>query len=869
MQETKYTQEQFEAQLALEAGEKAQAEALLRASLDKAQAEGTASHTSIGTRLIKQAFEDCRANVQAFITECAKPKKGATTKYRVPMKALLDIYAGQEKELEYLLTFSTLSVCLNLVFTSDRPQLTAVSRHLMEDIEREANVTYFIKCQSDKYGKDMQKSIEAGIAQRKSDHYRASYVVNRMAKEGHLPIKWASDEKHALSAKLIELIALGSGYFEIVAEVIDTKGKTLNMVRPSEWLVRVWQKNADLLEAYAHRLPACIIPPKPWTDPFDGGYYGALAGFQSLIRVHYQQSNSFLKDYRRRLGMLDLSRVYKAVNALQDTAWTINTDILQVAQTILDNGGNLGGIASTEPLPNLPPLTGDYTEAELKAHKKKQADIYKADAPRQTKALKAIMEVATAKKYSKYDRIYFPWNMDFRGRLYPIPTTINPQGDDLGKALIKFADPKPSASPRDYKWLAIHGANLAGVDKVSFEERIKWVEDNTDNIIRSAEAPLEYRWWNEVAQGDYPMQFLSFCYEWKAMQDYISIHGNCIGYKCAIPIAWDGSCSGLQHYAGLLRDEIGGKEVNLLPMDSVQDVYATVAKKVNERIFYDAVHGTTTQTTEEGKVKKGTRESAQAWLTYMQEEHGAQGVTRKITKRSVMTLAYGSGQFGFKENLVEDFIKDYNLRVGKDNSVFDRPEQDCMYLATLIWDALSTTVVKAVEGMKFLKDLAHLITKEHAVVTWSTPMGFLVQQNYMQYVVERYQARISNRRYNIFYELDTGNINTRKQAQGIAPNYIHSMDASHLQAVVNASLDEGNTNFAMVHDSFGTDLAHAGRMYEIVREQFVKLYEGKDHLNAFLEEVDYLIEDKTKLPIRPDFGNLDIRKVLESKYCFA
>ena len=148
-------------------------------------------------------------------------------------------------------------------------------------------------------------------------------------------------------------------------------------------------------------------------------------------------------------------------------------------------------------------------------------------------------------------------------------------------------------------------------------------------------------------------------------------------------------------------------------------------------------------------------------------------------------------------------------------------------------------------------------------------MGFLVQQNYMQYEVDVFEVRIKKRKYRFYSDIDTGYINTRKQAQGIAPNYIHSMDASHLQAVVNASLDEGNTNFAMVHDSFGTDLAHAGRMYEIVREQFVKLYEGKDHLNAFLEEVDYLIEDKTKLPTRPDFGNLDIRKVLESKYCFA
>ena len=46
---------------------------------------------------------------------------------------------------------------------------------------------------------------------------------------------------------------------------------------------------------------------------------------------------------------------------------------------------------------------------------------------------------------------------------------------------------------------------------------------------------------------------------------------------------------------------------------------------------------------------KGTKTLAQAWLAY--------GITRKVCKRPVMTLAYGSGEYGFSEQLFEDIAR--------------------------------------------------------------------------------------------------------------------------------------------------------------------------------------------------------------------
>src|SRR3546814_16441857 len=49
-----------------------------------------------------------------------------------------------------------------------------------------------------------------------------------------------------------------------------------------------------------------------------------------------------------------------------------------------------------------------------------------------------------------------------------------------------------------------------------------------------------------------------------------------------IPVALDGSCSGLQHFSAMLRDEEGGAAVNLLPAERPQDVYKRVAVRAQE-----------------------------------------------------------------------------------------------------------------------------------------------------------------------------------------------------------------------------------------------------------------------------------------------
>src|SRR5207249_11364093 len=108
-----------------------------------------------------------------------------------------------------------------------------------------------------------------------------------------------------------------------------------------------------------------------------------------------------------------------------------------------------------------------------------------------------------------------------------------------------------------------------------------------------------------------------------------------------------GSCNGLQHYSALLRDEKGGRAVNLIPSDVPQDIYKTVANKVNEILQNNAVMPPAKMDAAEGDEE--ALNLALDWIKWGR-------VNRSFVKRQVMTLPYGSERYGFREQIAE-FIR--------------------------------------------------------------------------------------------------------------------------------------------------------------------------------------------------------------------
>lgn len=147
--------------------------------------------------------------------------------------------------------------------------------------------------------------------------------------------------------------------------------------------------------------------------------------------------------------------------------------------------------------------------------------------------------------------------------------------------MLTFAESKP-LGPRGLYWLKVHLANLAGNDKISFDERAGFTDENMDNVRACVTDPFgENRWWMTL---DDPFQALAVCNEIVNAID----SGDPETYECSLPVHMDGSCNGLQHYAALGRDVVGGKAVNLCPSEKPQDVYSGVMEEVIRRVAEEA-----------------------------------------------------------------------------------------------------------------------------------------------------------------------------------------------------------------------------------------------------------------------------------------
>jgi DNA-directed RNA polymerase len=867
-------------QLKLEHESKDFAEKVLRATYEQAILNSTAGETKIGSKLMEHVFSDCYTNVKNVLFP--QKKRGVVPKYQGVVNQLKILYEGDEDTLIKMSVTSILNVLIGFVMHNSDDTFVVFDTAMDKLV-----VNYKEEIISYQYLKQATRQdaafFEDGLKHRLRNDFKVQYARRAYKDMGFTPNTMDTDNLYKLVTVLLEAVIKGSGYFEYKVEANHTDGnkRPKKYLKAADWLVKAWAKSIDVMALNSFKFSPCVIPPKPWEGIKDGAYYGVNAPFAQFIRVNMYQHNAFLDQYIQKCEQLDLTWLFKCVNALQSTPFIINQRILDIMVSIMENHGGLGGLPRTDETPKVPHLI-DPTPEELEAHKKRLVAYYKHERARVSKVLRTNTSLGCAKKYSKYEKIYFPWNLDYRGRIYPMSPALNPQGDDTQKALLLFADPTPLSSDDAIKWFYIAGAGFAGLDKIPFDERIKWVLDNEDNILQSAASPLTYTWWDEVAGDESPMCFLSFCFEFERLRVYQAEHnGSASGFKSGLPISFDGTCSGLQHFSMLLADEIGGKNVNLIPDETVHDIYQVVADKVNVVLHQDVITGTADDYKKDKKsgeyvldskgkkcIVYGTKELATEWLSYAHEKFGTDGIKRKVCKRSVMTLAYGSRKYGFSENLKSDIIKPW-IDEHKDNPIFLSRSQAANYMAGLIWDAVTTTVVKAVEGMEWLKKIAGLIGKNGEAVAWTSPNGLPIQQNKFVPNIEICRMRFNGGFVRIYIPKENTDIDTRGQSQAIAPNFIHSMDACHMQRVIMNQAEKGNNNFFMIHDSFGTDIEHAEDLFKAIRTELVNMYKGHNYLEEWLADMEYLLPEEKEIPQMPTKGNLNLDDVVNSKYCFA
>lgn len=595
-----------------------------------------------------------------------------------------------------------------------------------------------------------------------------------------------------------------------------------------------------------------IVPPRPWSNDrlFGGGYWSNDTRQYPLIK-------KAKRAYLQELENTDLSNVITATNDIQATGRRINKTMLEVLDHMSLRGG-VSSIPDPDPIP-MPPIPENYEALDEDAqmeYRKKRYLIMEANRREVSKRLSLLSTLSISKQFVQYDAIYFPHNMDSRGRLYPLPQYLNPQGPDYVKGLLDFAEGKPLDSDQAVTWLYIAAANAWGFDKADLNDRADWVVENQEMILSVAESPLDDLRWTEA---DEPFQFLRLALDIRGHAEAQAAGEQFVSHA-VIPV--DATCSGLQHFSAMLRDPVGGEATNLTPSGGRQDIYQIVADKVVEMLH---------QIVERDHPD------------YEEDEHIAMasaaidfGISRKTTKRSVMVVPY-SGTMRSCMDYVGEYYND-EIASGR-VAPWDPMPKFVGFMAKLVWAAISTTVIAARHAMKWLSDMASLVCKSPSPkpVMWLTPAGLPVQQWITEERLKRlavtwFDGSVSK------FSVNRGSEDPdrRRMAQSIAPNFVHSMDAAHLQLTVTRSVnayEQGEItsplHWAMVHDSFGTHAADMPHLFGFLREAFVYMYEEHDVLREFELTISQVIDPSADKPNRPAFGSLDLEQVLESEFFFS
>lgn len=569
-------------------------------------------------------------------------------------------------------------------------------------------------------------------------------------------------------------------------------------------------------------VPMLCIPNK-WTANIVGGYLTS----EFKRHTHLVRHNNRIIS-KKCTPEEFLPEVYDSLKAIQGTRWALNKRMLFFLQDAFNLGVNLPDVYNsitnrTEALSIIGPIKKELR----KEYKKEERDSDKIhrlirEINFEKKKLSRLSEytfLLSACKHLGSRDFYFPWTFDFRGRIYPCAVMLEPQGSDIAKSLLMFAD-KIFLSDDSIDWVAVHGANCFGLDKVSFADRIAWVSDHERIIFKSATNPSKDEFWRTASK---PFSFLAFCFEWHDIKKYGSQH------RSGLPIFQDGTCNAFQHYAALLLDPTIGKHVNIIPNDKPYDIYSLMLNTLYELIdradkeaFKDICHC----------------------------------IDRTLIKKCVMPFSYGMKFLSMKD-VIADHLAEKRL------SSDDYKEQ-IKTLYYFIKEIVRRHAPSFEKVKQWLANVANETSKHNIPIKWTTPLGFVVYHHYAN-ISSTKQISTAIGSLQLKQIVDDG-VNRYTQRDALPPNFIHSLDASHCLKTILELKKKGIHDFAPVYDCIAVHANNVSQLKSTLAETFIEIY-TRNVLKDFKDEFESQHPD-FKLPDPPERGDLDINLVRNSDYFY-
>lgn len=594
-------------------------------------------------------------------------------------------------------------------------------------------------------------------------------------------------------------------------------------------------------------------PPQDWSVTEDesgkviveGGYYGLKTGIIRGGGKIDMPASAFNPRF-----LLYNKQPIEALNLIQSTAYRINRGNLERVKSSL-------GDDPVKPKPSQEVIDSkrerfqffeEYPTKELREeHNAIIPDVpvcvLEFDASVSTyktvkgKLVAARLAIKIAEMFKDEPEIYFPHNFDYRGRIYPIPSSLTPQGDDISKGLLEFAHPT-ELTDEGVQVCYSYLASVWGHDKEPFDKRVelgKGLMDDVNIDYRNAEEPYVF------------CQVYDFLSEYEITFNPIS----------RLAIAIDGSCNGLQHMAAITMDKIGGSYVNVGGENSRQDIYIAIAEHAASMMQHDIHNGSHNDNIDINNL-----------ILLHSILSGPKA--RKIAKRPVMINPYGGTFMGYKEYVLQSLQEFFPEHSTNDN-------------ASIITQYINRAMGEKLNGgsryQKWVRSVFSGVSKLGVLPQFQTPDGFTVK-NYSFKVDESVKriTSIVNRKGSstIRLKVKTDEINSRKIGSRAQPNIIHALDATHLRMVALEMAKHGVKDLWFIHDSFATNPNMFALLNRVTREKFIELYSGENHpVECIINKLSYQLDRKGILYEFPEFPEfqegerLELERVIENEFFFA
>ena len=699
------------------------------------------------------------------------------------------------------------------------------------------------------------------------EFYYNLYSKLKATKENFTLFEWKADnrdlieifEDNTLKTNIGGIIVdwiIESNLVQSKTIILGTKEKH-NIIIPSNEILNTIEDQDTKLMHLPLKIPM-IVKPKPYyRDIINNKIVERLGGY---LLNDIKTTNHLLIDkwnLKECSKIQDENVVYDLVNNMSGIGYKINRDVLNFIYVY----GVKYGLIIDKSIEN--PL---HTKSKLTKAEFITLESYLSKIELQENIL------GLANVFTNVHEFYIPVRLDFRGRMNCISEYLNYQSNELAKSLLLFSKAEKIVKTDiiAISYLKAYGANCFGnkLDKKSWNERVKWVDNNSDNIINFINGKL-------ISQADNKLLFLAFCVEYTKWIECMS-NNDITYFNTHLPIQLDATCNGYQHLSMLSSDNQLAKELNLIESnwsDEPRDLYTYVS--VNMKNYYK----------EQLKLPSLTEEQVD---TYTRLSN--MSIPRSVVKNPIMTSAYNASTLRLIKYIEESFIEcEYN-EPNQENKWYQYKEDPSIKVRFKDFTVMVLTLKKILDEnftnlkylLKYLNEIARICSILSLSIPWLSPSGIIVIQGYLIHKEIRlspftYSKKTLNLR---IPDKKGGILNKRKQIRSFMPNLVHSLDAGSLALLVDLYFNDKASkinNIYSVHDCFAVTANNIDILMELLKHVYNKIYSQDTYLKKLDKYVKNHIRNhygdeslneetlKITIPHMKDMTFPDIEKVLGTK----